>query len=227
MNDKETTMRTIVLAALAALLVPVAVTAAPSQKALSGNLVKNAGAEAGPATPDVVEAVLPVPTWTTTGGFHAASYTGYRWAPDPKDKTRGSGGKFFVGCWAAPGQTVNRGAATQVVPLARWAKTIAKGGALLRLSAELGGYNGTENMATASAAFLDAAGKRTGKTIGLKGPTYLQRQGVTRVEPRTKTAPVPVGARSVQITLTGSRTGSGPCGFVDNVSAVLVAAPAK
>jgi hypothetical protein len=26
----------------------------------------------------------------------------------------------------------------------------------------------------------------------------------------------------VQITLTGSRTGSGPCGFVDNVSAVLL-----
>lgn len=220
-------MRTLFLAAIAALLLPLAVSAAPAQKALSGNLVKNPGAEAGPATPDLVEAVLPVPAWTTTGGFHAASYTGYRWAPDPKDRTRGSGGKFFVGCWAAPGQTVNRGAATQVVRLARWAKAIDKGTVLLRLSAELGGYNGTENVATASALFLDAKDKRVGRAIGLKGPTYLQRQGVTRMEPRTKTGAVPAGARSVQVTVTGSRTGSGPCGFVDNISAVLVAAPTK
>ena len=69
------------------------------------------------------------------------------------------------------------------------------------------------------------SGARVGKPIGLKGPTYLQRQGVTRVEPRAKTGVVPAGARSMQVTLTGSRTGAGPCGFVDNVSAVLVSAP--
>lgn len=226
MNDKETTMRTMVLAALAALLVPVAVTAAPAQRALSGNLVANPGAEAGPATPDSAQAPLPVPAWTVTGGFHAVAYAAYRWAPEPKDKTKGSGAKFFVGCFAEPGQTVNRGTATQTVSVKRWAKAIAKG-ALLRFSAELGGYDGTENLATASAAFLDASGKRIGPSVGLKGPTYLQRQGVTRVEPRTKTARIPIGAASLRITLTGSRTGSGPCGFVDNVSAVLVAAPAK
>jgi hypothetical protein len=222
MTTKEAPMRTIVLTTLAALAVPLAVAAAPAQKPLSGNLVKNPGAEAGPATPDSAQAALPVPSWTVTGGFHAASYAGYRWAPDPRDKTKGSGAKFFVGCFAAPGETVNRGTATQTISIARLAKAIDTGGVQLRLSAELGGYDGTENMATAAAAFLDSNGKRLGKTIGVKGPTYLQRQGVTRVEPRTKTGAVPAGARSVQVTLTGSRTGSGPCGFVDNVSAVLL-----
>lgn len=215
-------MRTLVLAALAALLVPVALPAAPAQKTLSGNLVKNPGAEAGPATPDSAQAALPVPSWTVTGGFHAVQYAGYRWAPAAADKTKGSGAKFFVGCFAAPGETVNRGTATQTISIARFAKAIDTGGVQLRLSVELGGYDGTENMATAAAVFLDAGGKRIGKAIGLKGPTYLQRQGVTRVEPRTKTGAVPAGARSVQVTLTGSRTGSGPCGFVDNVSAVLL-----
>lgn len=224
MTDKEITMRTIVAAALTALLLPVAVSATPSQKPISGNLVKNPGAEAGPATPDAAEAVLRVPAWTTTGGFHAVSYSGYRWAPDPRDKTKQSGAKFFVGCFAAPGEAVNRGAATQTVSLARWAPMIDKGGALLLLSAELGGFDGTENLATASASFLAKDGKRVGRPVGLKGPTYLQRQGVTRVEPRSKTKPVPVSARSIQLTLTGSRTGTGPCGFVDNVSAVLLPA---
>ena len=57
------------------------------------------------------------------------------------------------------------------------------------------------------------------------GPTYLQRQGVTRVEPHSATGTVPAGARQVKVTLTGSRAGSGPCGFVDNVSAVVLAVP--
>lgn len=214
-------MRTLLLCVVAALALPLATGAAVSQKALSKNLLKNPGAEAGPASPDDAQSVLPVPAWETTGGFFTAAYSGFRWAPDPKDRTKGAGAKFFVGCFAAPGETVNRGTATQVVSLARWAKAIDRKGVQLALSAELGGYDGTENLATVSATFLDAAGKRVGKAIGLRGPTYVQRQGVTRVEPRAKTGAVPIGARSVKVTLTGSRTGSGPCGFVDNVSAVL------
>jgi hypothetical protein len=214
-------MRALLLTAIAALLLPLAVAAAPAQKALSKNLLKNPGAEAGPATPDNAEAALAVPAWETTGGFFAAAYGSFRWAPDPKDRTRGSGAKFFVGCLAAPGQTVNVGTAAQTVQIARWSKAIDAGTVQLKLSAELGGYNGTENLATAKAAFLNASGKPVGKRVSLKGPTYYQRQGVTRVEPRTATKPVPKGARSVQVTLAGSRTGSGPCGFVDNVSAVL------
>jgi hypothetical protein len=215
-------MRLLLLTATAALLLPLAVAAAPGPKPLSKNLVKNPGAELGPATPDNAEAALTVPAWETTGGFFAAAYGSFRWAPDPKDRTKGSGTKFFVGCLAAPGQTVNLGTATQTVQIVRWSKAIDKGTLQLKLSAELGGYNGTENLATAKATFLNASAKPVGKRISLKGPTYYQRQGVTRVEPRTATKPVPKGARAVQITLTGSRTGSGPCGFVDNVSAVLL-----
>lgn len=220
-------MRTLLVCIAAALALPLATGAAVSQKALSKNLLKNPGAEVGPATPDSAQSPLPVVGWETTGGFYTAPYNGFRWAPDPKDRTKGSGAKLFVGCFAEAGQTVNRGTATQVVSLARWAKAIDKSGTQLTLSAELGGYDGTENLATARATFLTATGARVGKPVNLKGPTYLQRQGVTRVEPRSATRPVPAGARSLQVTLTGSRTGSGPCGFVDNVSAVLVSAPVK
>jgi hypothetical protein len=214
-------MRLALLSLIAAALLPLAALAAPAPKALSGNLVKNPGAELGPVTPDGATEPLAVPGWETTGGFHVVGYSGYRWAPAAADKTKGSGSKFFAGCLAPLGQTVNLGTATQTASLARWGAKIDKGGIVLTLAAELGGYNGTVNRATAQAVFLDATGKALGKRIQLVGPTYLQRQGVTRVEPRTKTGAVPADARQVKITLTGSRAGSGPCGFVDNVSAVV------
>lgn len=213
--------------ATTALLVPLAALAspAPAGKPLSKNLLKNPGAELGPATPDSAQEALPLPAWETTGGFRAVGYGGYRWAPDPRDKTKGSGSKFFDGCLASPGQTVNLGTATQVVSIARWARAIDNGTVTLAFSAELGGYDGTENRATAQAAFLNAAGSPVGRKIRLVGPTYLQRQGITRVEARSAAGTVPKGARQVRVTLTGSRTGSGPCGFVDNVSAVVLSLP--
>ena len=214
-------MRTFLLALVAALCVPLLAHAATAPKPLSKNLLKNPGAELGPATSDTAEAPAPVPAWDATGGFFTAAYGAHRWAPAAADRTKGSGAKFFIGCFAAPGETVNLGTATQVASVARWAKTIDKGGVVLTLSAELGGYDGTENRAMAQAVFLNAAGGPVGKRIRLTGPTYTQRQGVTRVEPRSATGAVPAGARQVKVTLTGTRAGSGPCGFVDNVSAAL------
>ncbi len=123
--------------------------------------------------------------------------------------------------WQPPGTTVLQGSAEQVVALGPWAKAIDAGTVALRFSAELGGYDGRENRATAAAVFLGANGKPvTKRKLRLAGPTYLQRQGVTRVEPRSATAPVPAGTRQVRVELGGSGV---PCGFVDNVSAVLTA----
>ena len=176
----------------------------------TGNLIVNPGGESGPATPDTATEVLPVPGWQVTGGFFTAAYNGFRWAPDPKDRTRAAGAKFFVGCFAPPGQTVNVGKATQDVSLAKWAQDIDKKMIRVSFSAELGGYNGTENRAVAWIEFLNSNNARTGDRVRLVGPTYLQRQGVTRVEPRATVAPVPAGARTARVILAGSRTGSGP-----------------
>lgn len=187
----------------------------------SRNLVKNPGAELGPATPDSAVAALPVPAWTVSNGFHARGYNAYINAPAQADRTKRSGAKFFVGCFQPPGTTVLQGSAEQVVALGPWAKAIDAGTVALRFSAELGGYDGRENRATAAAVFLGANGKPvTKRKLRLAGPTYLQRQGVTRVEPRSATAPVPAGTRQVRVELGGSGV---PCGFVDNVSAVLTA----
>lgn len=218
-------MRLALLSLLAAALVPLAALAAPAPKALSKNLLKNPGAELGPATPDSAQQVLPVPGWETTGNFYAAGYNGFRWAPDPQNRTKGSGSKLFVGCFAPSGQTVNLGTASQTVSLAKWGTAIDQGKIALTLSAELGGYDGTENRATAQVVTLDASGAPVGKKLRIVGPTYLQRQGITRVEPRSATGAVPKGARQASVTLTGSRTGSGPCGFIDNASVVVMSAP--
>ena len=50
-------------------------------------------------------------------------------------------------------------------------------------------------------------------------------KGVTRVEPRAAVAPVPAGARTARVILAGSRTGSGPCGFLDKVGLRVGYAP--
>jgi hypothetical protein len=192
---------------------------------LSSNLVVNPGAESGSATPDSAAEALAVPDWQVTGGFFAAAYNGFRWAPDPKDRTRASGAKLFVGCFAPAGQTINSGTATQDVSLAKWATDIDRKVIRVSFSAELGGYDGTENRATAQIAFLDAKGAPIRGRVRLVGPTYLQRQGVTRVEPRAAVAPVPAGARTARVILAGSRTGSGPCGFLDKVSLRVGYAP--
>jgi len=210
------------LTTLLALIVAAGLTAAGTGAAAplpSRNLVKNPGAELGPATPDSAIAALPVPAWTVSNGFHARGYNAYINAPAQADRTKGSGSKFFVGCFQPPGKTVVQGAAEQTVALGPWAKAIDAGTVALRFSAELGGYDGRENRATAEAVFLDANGTPLKKArLRLAGPTYLQRQGVTRVEPRTATGPVPAGTRQVRIKLGGSGV---PCGFVDNVAAVL------
>lgn len=211
-------MRIAITITLSALMAAAGASAATPGKALSKNLLANPGAEAGPTTPDSATAPAALPGWTTTGGFHAVGYNGYRWAPAPGDRTKGSGSKLFVGCLAPPGQTVNVGTATQEVSLARWAKAIDRNELAVSLSAELGGYDGTINRAVGQLVFLGDAGTPVGRKVRLVGPTYIQRQGVTRVEKRTATAPIPVRARRARVTLTGSRAGTGPCGFLDNIS---------
>ena len=207
----------------AALLLPLAALAAPAPKPLSKNLLKNPGAELGPVTPDGATEPLPVPAWVTTEASTSSATAATAGRPLRADKTKGSGSKFFSGCLAPAGQTVNVGSATQTASLARWGAAIDKGGVVLTLSAELGGYNGTVNRAIAEGVFLNAAGSRVGRKVRVVGPTYLQRQGVTRIEPRAATGVVPAGARQVKVTLTGSRAGTGPVRLVDNVSAVVAA----
>ena len=213
------------LAVSTALAVATAVIAGPAAPLPTKNLVENPRAELGPATPDSAEAALPVPSWNVSRGFHARAYNGYRWAPDAKDRTKGSGAKFFVGCFPTSGQEVTAGSAEQTVSVSPWAGAIDAGTVALQFSAELGGYNGRENRATAEVAFLGGGGKpvavKSGrkKLLRLVGPTYLERQGITRVEPRSATAPVPTGTRQLKVKLAG---GGIPCGFIDNVSAVLV-----
>jgi hypothetical protein len=204
------------VAATALLAAQMATSATPALPLkLSKNLVVNPGAEAGPATPDTAQQPLPVPGWTVTNGLFAAAYNAFRWAPDPKDRTPGSGAKFFVGCFQEAGQSIPGGNAKQTIMLTPWSKDIDKKRMQAVFSAELGGYDGTENLAVAKLLFVGGTGTNW---VTLTGPTYLQRQGVTRVERRTKVVAIPPKTKQVVVWILGSRPGAGPCGFIDNVS---------
>ena len=119
---------------------------------LSSNLIINPGGESGSATPDSAAERSRARLAGHRRLLHGRATTASVGHPTRKDAPARPAPKFFVGCFAPAGQTINSGTATQDVSLAKWATDIDKQVVRISFSAELGGYNGTENRATAQIA---------------------------------------------------------------------------
>ena len=108
----------------------------------------------------------PCPAWETTGGFFAAAYNGFRWAPDPHQPHQGLGLEVLRRLLSAPGQAVNLGTATQTVSIARWAGRDRQGHDRTDGSPRSSAATTARRTARAAQAlFLDAAGKALGKRV--------------------------------------------------------------
>jgi hypothetical protein len=191
-------------------------TAAPASAALpAGNLLQNAGAEAGPGAATAADTVAP-PSWSTTPNFTAVQYS----APGSPDATVvaqiGGGLNYFAG-----GQNTAVSTATQLVDVSVAAPEIDAGGAQATLSGYLGGFADQEDSATVDALFIDARGGQLGKlTIG--PVTTAQRGGQTTLLPRATQGVVPAATRSVRVVMTSTRqSGSYDDGYLDNVGLAL------
>jgi hypothetical protein len=145
-----------------------------------------------------------------TGGF-----------PTVEDSAALGGGQNF---FAGGNEVVATG--SQVVDISAAAAEIDARGVVATLSAQLGGFASQPDSATVSAAFADAAGASLGEfTVG--PVTAADRGGVTGLQPRSGFVGVPVGARTVVVTLTHTRqSGTYNDGYADNVSLVLTAGSA-
>ena len=183
-----------------------------------GNVIKNPGAESGPgATSDT--AVVPIPRWTTAGGFTAVRYGagfaggGGSFLAAP----RGGGKNFFAG---GPERAV--ATATQRINVAGSAGAIDAGKVTARLSALIGGYLDRADNGRVSATFLSAAGNALGRlTIG--PVTASDRGNKTGLLPRSGTLRVPKKTRSINVVLTARRlVGSYSDAYFDNISLRLV-----
>ncbi len=187
-------------------------TPAAVSRTAAGNLLQNGDAESGVgATGD---AVVPPPGWSTTGKFTAARYgtSGFPSAPP------GGGNNLFAG---GSGQALSTG--TQTVSVSSSAAAIDAGQTKATLAALLGGWESQEDAATVQATFLDASGGSLGN-LAIGPVTASERGNTSKLLPRSATALVPLGTRSIRVVITARRaSGIYNDGYSDNVSLTLSA----
>jgi len=216
--------------ALAVALLLAAPLAASPEAIPSGNLVQNPGAENSPGT-DVPTVVKPV-GWTTTGNLSTWTY-----APREGDKptqafsaTIGGGKNFFAGGPGDNSQKQTTHTAAQTIDVSGAATEIDAGQVGSTLSAFLGGYTVSKDLATVTARFLDAAGAELG-SVRVGPVNFDDRKRLTVLLKRTAQKNLPVNTRSIAVVITVIADGNGAHdAYIDNISltlgkAIVVAAP--
>ena len=210
-------VRSLLPSVVAGLVFVLAITAASASAAVpkpivSGELVRNGGAEAGAAVSDSGTTATPT-GWTTTGNFTAVKYGAPGGFPDAAASSAIAGGRqFFAG-----GPTAAIATASQVVNVpAAFRKAGLK--VTAKLSAALGGYSSQADDASVTATFLDSTGSSLGK-LAIKPVSHTQRGDVTKLVAGTRTMALPKGATSVKIVITARPLSGGYIdGYADNVS---------
>jgi hypothetical protein len=186
-----------------------------------GNLVVNPGAEDSPGT-DVPTVVKPV-GWETTGNLSTWTYAAAEGDRPTKAfaATIGGGKNFFAG---GPGdnsgkQTIHT--ATQTIDVSGAATEIDASQVGATLSAFLGGYSVSEDLATVTARFLNAAGAELSSVR--VGPVNREdRKRLTVLLKRTAQANLPLNTRSIAVVITVKADGNGAHqAYVDNISLTL------
>jgi hypothetical protein len=194
-----------------------AATAAAPKPIVSGELIKNGGAEIGNAVSDSSSKATPS-GWTTTGNFTAVKYGAPGGFPDAAASSAVSGGRqFFAG---GPAATIATASQTVSVPSA-FRKPGLK--VTAKLSAALGGYSSQADEASVTATFIGSSGSALGK-LTIKPVTHLQRGDTTKLIAGTRTMVVPKGTTAVTIVITARPLSGGYVdGYADNVSLQMTA----
>jgi len=207
--------------ALAAALLLAAPLAARPGAIPSGNLVQNPGAEDSPGT-DVHTVVKPV-GWATTGALSTWTYATAEGDRPTKAfaATIGGGKNYFAG---GPGDNSGKQTthtAAQTIDVSGAASEIGAGQVGATLTAFIGGYTVSEDLATVTARFLDAAGAEVGSVR--VGPVNREdRKRLTVLLKRTAQATLPPNTRSIAVVITVKADGNGANhAFVDNISLML------
>lgn len=183
-----------------------------------GNLVQNPGAEASPGTIDDI-VVKPV-GWATTGALSVWKYPA-REGDRPTTAfaaTIGGGENFFSG---GPGGVAGQPTASQTIDVSGAAAEIDAAQVGASLTAMIGGYTVSEDLATVSARFLDATKRQLG--VVRIGPVNRDdRKRLTVLLRRSAQANVPKGTRSIDVVIAVTVDNNGKNhAYVDNISLTL------
>jgi hypothetical protein len=193
-----------------------------------GNLVVNGGAESGTGSSDAsTTAPVPIPAWAKTTNFTEHTYdpAGSQVFPDVNASAAIDGGSQFFAGGPANGNGNGIETATQDVNVSIAAAQIDAGGVSATLSADLGGFASQDDQAKVTGTFLGSAGQQLGSlTIG--PVTAADRNNVTRLVPRTGSAGVPGGTRTIRVVITATKfAGAYNDAYLDNVSLSLLSGP--
>ncbi|MBS1856607.1 MAG: VWA domain-containing protein [Acidobacteria bacterium] len=177
---------------------------------LTGNLLQNPGAEAGPA--GGVAGLPSIPGWTTDGNVGVVAYTdpgGQLDANGPGPPNRGS--NYFDGGYSGVAKM------SQTLDLSSYASAIDAGSQPYTLDGWLGGWDGQDDNATLTVTFQNASGTTLG-TATIGPVLSADRNGVNSLLERTKTGTVPAGTRKAVVTAQFNRVeGSANDGAADNL----------
>jgi len=173
-----------------------AVQTGSASAASTGNLLRNGDAETHRCTDDWT-AQTPVPGWTVLrGAASVLCYSAFVTAQEaPLLPASGEAGRAL---FAAPGPDT---AIAQRVDLTPAQPGIDQGGVSYLLSGWLGGWRDRPEQARLTAIFRDAAGRSLGAPVLLGDAGPVARQGRTGLLALDRAGKVPVGARSVDVTL--------------------------
>ncbi len=194
------------------------------------NLIVNPGAESGS---DLGGGQSAISGWAIASGpVGTDGFTGQSWfttggvfptynSPGPLPlSTRGN--IFFYG---GNSSTISGARQTASSPSLALVGDIDAGRAAYDLNGWLGGYSTQEDNAVLGLLFLNASGGAVG-TAAIGPVTAADRSGVTGMLFRQTKGIVPVGTRSIQITLTMTRLeGINNDGYADNLSLILTPVP--
>ncbi len=176
------------------------------------NLIDNPDAETPPTTPNGVNLVVPL--WDDAGPATQQEFNLDWWgsnAPGPE-----FGNAFFYG-----GPNNAQSTLTDLIDVSALAASIDSGEVTFDLAGFFGGWQGQDDNATLTATFLDDANQTLGSTT-IGGFLAADRGSQSIFLPDSDTGLLPANTRSVELTLTFTRTGGGfNDGTADNLSFVL------
>ena len=202
---------------LATFLVLAAPLGAGTRAVPGGNLVKNPGAEDSPGV--ATDTVVAIAKWATSGPMTAWTYGALGDRPDKAfAATINGGANFFSG---GPGGIPGTPVASQTIDVSAAAIEIDASEVAATLTAYIGGYTVSEDVAQVDAVFYDAAVTRLGSVrIGPVNRDDRNRQ--TTLLLRSKSANLPKLTRRIDVVISVTTDDNGKHhAYVDNVSLTL------
>jgi hypothetical protein len=197
---------------------------------LDQNAIVNPGAEAGGPGSASGNDVLSVPGWTTTDNFTVAQY-GASAAPviapgsgfGTNFFSGGPGGTFFQGTYGGPTYSDQ---ASQFIDVSNVAGLIDGNQVTFTMSGYFGGYLNQNDSASLYATFFDGSNSSLGTSTVIGGFNSTARGGQSILLYDATGGLIPVGTRSVEITLVMTKVeGYYDDGYADNLSFIATDPP--